>query len=211
MTQTLLIELLTEELPPKALNNLGNHFAAAIAEGLEKAQLTDGETDYTAYASPRRLAVQVKNVKPVQADQQVVKKGPSAASGMKDGVPTKALEGFARGAGAKIEDLKIIHDGKQDIFTYEYTQTGKPLGELLEDILNQAVKKLPIPKVMRWGSSTHTFVRPVHGLVVLHGSEVVPVSVLGLQSRKWCSQKPPSKAKRPNSISPTSPCTARCT
>ncbi len=183
MTQTLLIELLTEELPPKALNNLGNHFAAAIAEGLEKAQLTDGETDYTAYASPRRLAVQVKNVKPVQADQQVVKKGPSVAGGMKDGAPTKALEGFARGAGAKIEDLKIINDGKQDVFAYEYTQTGKPLGELLEDILNQAVKKLPIPKVMRWGSSTHTFVRPVHGLVALHGSEVVPVNVLGLQSR----------------------------
>ncbi|MCQ9326673.1 glycine--tRNA ligase subunit beta [Neisseria dentiae] len=185
MTQTLLIELLTEELPPKALNNLGNHFAAAIAEGLEKVQLTDGETDYTAYASPRRLAVQVKNVKPVQADQQVVKKGPSVAGGMKDGAPTKALEGFARGAGAKIEDLKIINDGKQDVFAYEYTQTGKLLGELLEDILNQAVKKLPIPKVMRWGSSTHTFVRPVHGLVALHGSEVVPVNVLGLQSRNF--------------------------
>ncbi len=185
MTQTLLIELLTEELPPKALNHLGNHFAAAIAEGLEKAQLTEGSADYTAYASPRRLAVQVKNVKPVQADQQVVKKGPSAASGMKDGAPTKALEGFARGAGAKIEDLKIIHDGKQDIFAYEYTQTGKPLAELLADILNQAVKKLPIPKVMRWGSSTYTFVRPVHGLVVMHGSEVVPVNILGLQSRNF--------------------------
>ena len=114
MTQTLLIELLTEELPPKALNNLGNHFAASIAEGLEKAQLTDGTADYTAYASPRRLAVQVKNVKPVQADQQIVKKGPAVANGMKDGAPTKALEGFARGAGAKIEDLKVIHDGKQD-------------------------------------------------------------------------------------------------
>lgn len=179
---TLLIELLTEELPPKALNNLGKHFAASIAEGLEKAQLIDGAPEYTAYASPRRLAVQVKNVKPVQADQQVVKKGPAVASGMKDGQPTKALEGFARGAGAKIEDLKIINDGKQDVFAYEFTQTGKPLGELLEDILNQAIKKLPIPKVMRWGSSTFTFVRPVHGLVVLHGSNIVNASVLGLQS-----------------------------
>ena len=73
-TQTLLIELLTEELPPKALNNLGNHFAASVAEGLEKAQLIDGEAEYTAYASPRRLAVQVKNVKAVQADQKIVKK-----------------------------------------------------------------------------------------------------------------------------------------
>ena len=184
MTQTLLIELLTEELPPKALNNLGNHFAASIAEGLDKAQLIDGATEFTAYASPRRLAVQIPNVKAVQADQQVVKKGPAVANGMKDGVPTKALEGFARGAGAKIEELKVIHDGKQDVFAYEYTQSGKPLSELLEDIINAAIKKLPIPKVMRWGSSTFTFVRPVHGLIVLHGADVVNVSVLGLQSGK---------------------------
>ncbi|WP_442504948.1 glycine--tRNA ligase subunit beta [Neisseria meningitidis] len=182
MTQTLLIELLTEELPPKALNNLGNHFAAAVAEGLEKAQLVDGAAEFTAYASPRRLAVQVKNVKAVQADQKIVKKGPVVANAMKDGAPTKALEGFARGAGAKIEDLTIVHDGKQDVYAYEYVQTGKPLGELLEDIINAAVKKLPIPKVMRWGSSTFTFVRPVHGLVVLHGGDIVNVSVLGLQS-----------------------------
>ncbi|MCP2040084.1 glycyl-tRNA synthetase beta chain [Neisseria sp. HSC-16F19] len=179
---TLLIELLTEELPPKALNSLGQHFAASVAEGLRKAQLTDGTADYTAYASPRRLAVQVRNVKAVQADLQVVKKGPAVASAMKDGVPTKALEGFARGAGADIAALKIIHDGKQDVYAYEYTQSGKALAELLDDIINQAVKKLPIPKVMRWGSSTHTFVRPVHKLTVLHGSDVVPAQVLGLES-----------------------------
>ena len=92
------------------------------------------------------------------------------------------MEGFARGAGAKIEDLTIVHDGKQDVYAYEYVQTGKPLGELLEDIINAAVKKLPIPKVMRWGSSTFTFVRPVHSLIVLHGGDIVNVSVLGLQS-----------------------------
>ena len=182
MTQTLLIELLTEELPPKALNNLGNHFAAAVAEGLEKAQLVQGDAQYTAYASPRRLAVQVQNVKAVQDDQHVVKKGPAVANAMKDGAPTKALEGFARSCGADIGSLKIVHDGKQDVYAHEFTQAGKPLSELLEDIINQAVKKLPIPKVMRWGSSTHTFVRPVHGLVILHGANVVPASVLGLQS-----------------------------
>ena len=182
MTQTLLIELLTEELPPKALNNLGNHFAAAVAESLEKAQLIQGDAQYTAYASPRRLAVQVSNVKAVQNDQHVVKKGPAVANAMKDGAPTKALEGFARSFGADIGSLKIIHDGKQDVYAHEFTQAGKPLSELLEDIINQAVKKLPIPKVMRWGSSTHTFVRPVHGLVILHGANVVPANVLGLQS-----------------------------
>ena len=182
MTQTLLIELLTEELPPKALNNLGNHFAQSIAEGLEKAQLIDGTTQYTAYASPRRLAVSVANVKPVQADQHVVRKGVSVAAGMKDGVPTKALEGFARSCGVEIGSLKIIHDGKQDVYAHEFTQAGQTLAALLDEIINTAIKKLPIPKVMRWGSSTHTFVRPVHGLVALHGADVVPVNVLGLDS-----------------------------
>ena len=175
MTQTLLIELLTEELPPKALNQ-------SIAEGLEKAQLIDGTTQYTAYASPRRLAVSVANVKPVQADQHVVRKGVSVAAGMKDGVPTKALEGFARSCGVEIGSLKIIHDGKQDVYAHEFTQAGQTLAALLGEIINTAIKKLPIPKVMRWGSSTHTFVRPVHGLVALHGADVVPVNVLGLDS-----------------------------
>lgn len=187
MTQTLLIELLTEELPPKALNNLGNSLAASIVEGLEKAQLIEGVAEYTAYASPRRLAVQVKNVKAVQADQEVVKKGPAVANAMKDGAPTKALEGFARSCGANIADLKIVHDGKQDVYAYEFTQQGKSLPELLEDILAQAVKKLPIPKVMRWGSSTHTFVRPVHGLIVMHGADTVAASVLGLESQRQTS------------------------
>ena len=182
MLNTLLIELLTEELPPKALNNLGNHFAQSIAEGLEKAQLIDGTTQYTAYASPRRLAVSVANVKPVQADQHVVRKGVSVAAGMKDGVPTKALEGFARSCGVEIGSLKIINDGKQDVYAHEFTQSGQTLAALLGEIINTAIKKLPIPKVMRWGSSTHTFVRPVHGLVVLHGADVVPVNVLGLDS-----------------------------
>ncbi|XXQ67546.1 glycine--tRNA ligase subunit beta [Neisseriaceae bacterium B1] len=176
MSQTLLIELLTEELPPKALNNLGNHFAAAIAEGLEKAQLIDNETQFTAYASPRRLAVSVPNVKAVQADQHVVKKGPAVSAN------EKAIEGFARSNGVEVGSLKIMNDGKQDIYGHEFTQSGQTLAALLGDILTNAVKKLPIPKVMRWGSSMHTFVRPVHGLTVLHGSEIVPCSVLGLDS-----------------------------
>ncbi|MFC2506510.1 MAG: glycine--tRNA ligase subunit beta [Kingella sp. (in: b-proteobacteria)] len=184
MSQTLLIELLTEELPPKALNNLGNHFAAAIVDGLEKAQLIEGIPQFIAYASPRRLAVQVHNVKAMQANQQIVKKGVSVAAGMKDGMPTKALEGFARSCGVAINQLHTVFDGKQDVYAYELTQQGKPLAQLLGDILNTAIKKLPIPKVMRWGSSTHTFVRPVHGLIALHGADVLPVNVLGLDSNR---------------------------
>ena len=184
MSQTLLIELLTEELPPKALNNLGNHFAAAIVDGLEKAQLIEGNPQFIAYASPRRLAVQVQNVKAMQTNQQIVKKGVSVAAGMKDGMPTKALEGFARSCGVTINQLHIVFDGKQDVYAYELTQQGKPLAQLLGDILNTAIKKLPIPKVMRWGSSMHTFVRPVHGLIALHGADILPVNVLGLDSNR---------------------------
>ncbi len=173
MTQTLLIELRTEELPPKALNNLGNSLAAAVVESLAKEQLLDGEPQYHVYATPRRLAMMVKNVKAVQADQHVVRKGPSVTAGMKDGAPTKALEGFARSAGTSVAELKIIHDGKQDIYAHEFTQTGQSLAALLSDILTQALKKLPIPKVMRWGNSPHQFVRPVHGLMILHGSQTL--------------------------------------
>ena len=177
MSQTLLIELFTEELPPKALNQLGNHLAQSIAEGLEKAQLIDGTTEYTAYASPRRLAVQVARVKSEQADQHIVKKGPAVTAN------EKAIEGFARSCGVEKSSLHIVHDGKQDVYAHEFTQKGQKLAALLGDIVNAAVKKLPIPKVMRWGSSTHTFVRPVHGLVAMHGAEVLPINVLGLDSR----------------------------
>ena len=177
MSQTLLIELFTEELPPKALNQLGNHLAQSIAEGLEKAQLIDGTTEYTAYASPRRLAVQVARVKSEQADQHIVKKGPAVNAN------EKAIEGFARSCGVEKSSLHIVHDGKQDVYAHEFTQKGQKLAALLGDIVNAAVKKLPIPKVMRWGSSTHTFVRPVHGLVAMYGAEVLPINVLGLDSR----------------------------
>ena len=176
---TLLIELLTEELPPKALNNLGNHFAQSIVEGLEKTQLIDGEIQFTPYASPRRLAVQVANVKAVQADQHLVKKGPAVSAN------EKAIAGFARSCGVEVGSLKVMNDGKQDIYAHEFTQTGQTLADLLGEIVNAAVKKLPIPKVMRWGSSTHTFVRPVHGLVAMHGANVLPVNVLGLDSRNF--------------------------
>ena len=184
-TESLLIELRTEELPPKALNNLGESFAASIIEQLQKDHFIAETADYKVFASPRRLGVLVKNVASMQADQQVVKKGPSVANGMKDGEPTKALMGFARGAGAEVGDLKVIHDGKQDVYAYEYTQSGQSLESVMADVLAQAVKKLPIPKVMRWGSSTHTFVRPVHGLVVMLGKTVLNTEVLGLTSQNW--------------------------
>lgn len=185
MTDTLLIELRTEELPPKALDNLGNSLAAAVTDGLDKAELLDGTADYRVFASPRRLAMLIKHVRAIQPDRRIIKKGPSVAVGMKDGEPTKALTGFARANHVEIAALTQISDGKQMVFAHEYTQSGQPLSELLSDILSAAVKKLPIPKIMHWGCSTHTFVRPVHGLVMMHGSNIVPGGVLGLESQNW--------------------------
>ena len=182
MNHSLLIELFTEELPPKALKNLGEHFSRNVVQGLIDARLIDNADNYSAFATPRRLAVLVPNTQAVQPDMQIVKKGPSVANGLQNGEPTKALQGFMRSCGADFAALKVINDGKQEVYAYEYTQHGKSLAELLGEILNQAVKKLPIPKVMRWGSSTHSFVRPVHKLLVLHGNQTLPVSVLGLQS-----------------------------
>ena len=179
----LIIELLTEELPPKALKNLSRHFAATICQGLLDARLIDNAENHTAFATPRRLAVWVPNVADIQPDMLVIKKGPSLANGLQDGAPTKALQGFMRSCGVEdISALKVINDGKQDVYAFEFTQHGKSLAELLGEILQTAIKKLPIPKVMRWGSSTHSFVRPVHKLLVLHGNQIVPVSVLGLNS-----------------------------
>ena len=185
MNAPLLIELRTEELPPKALNLLGESLASGVVEGLAKAQLISGAADYQVYAAPRRLALLVNNVESIQADQQIIKKGPSLAAGMKDGEPTKALLGFARSNQILIEQLSQINDGKQMVFAYEYKQSGLPLSALLSEILNHAIKKLPIPKVMHWGSSSFTFVRPVHGLMMIHGSTIVSGSVLGLVSQNW--------------------------
>ena len=185
MNAPLLIELRTEELPPKALNLLGESLASGVVEGLAKAQLISGAADYQVYAAPRRLALLVNNVESIQADQQIIKKCPSLAAGMKDGEPTKALLGFARSNQISIEQLSQINDGKQMVFAYEYKQSGLPLSALLSEILNHAIKKLPIPKVMHWGSSSFTFVRPVHGLMMIHGSTIVSGSVLGLVSQNW--------------------------
>ncbi|MGO3859601.1 glycine--tRNA ligase subunit beta [Neisseriaceae bacterium CLB008] len=185
MQDTLLIELRTEELPPKALEKLGASFAQSLQEELVKAQLIDADAACHAFASPRRLAVMINDVKDMQADQQVLRKGPSTKAAMKDGQPTPALLGFARSCGAEVADLHIVNDGKQDVYAYEFLQAGQPLAALISDMIQVAVKKLPIPKVMRWGSSTHQFVRPVHGLVIMHGSQLVPGSVLGLDSQNW--------------------------
>ncbi len=181
MKQPLLIELLTEELPPKALERLSTVFANEVFAALREQQLAGEDSACTPYASPRRLALMVSNVLAQQPDRVLERKGPSvAASTDAQGNPTKALEGFMRSAGVTFDQLQRVVDGKAEYFVARVEQKGKPLDAYLADMVTQALKKLPVPKLMRWGDSEHQFVRPVHALVMLHGNQVVPGEVLGL-------------------------------
>ncbi|OIR11578.1 glycine--tRNA ligase beta subunit [mine drainage metagenome] len=183
MKQTLLIELLTEELPPKALEKLSATFANEVFASLKEQALLDEASVCTPYCTPRRLAVSISEVAAQQPDRVIERKGPAVAAGLDaDGKPTKALEGFMRSAGVTLAQLQRVADGKSEYFVARVEQKGKALDEYLQDIVTQALKKLPVPKLMRWGDSEHQFVRPVHGLTILHGSRVVSVEVLGLTS-----------------------------
>ncbi|MDX8399725.1 MAG: glycine--tRNA ligase subunit beta [Gallionellaceae bacterium] len=183
MKQTLLIELLTEELPPKALEKLSTTFAGEIFSSLIDLELVDAESIHTPYATPRRLAVSITNIASLQADRVIDRKGPSVSAGLDaEGKPSKALAGFMRSANVSFEQLHRIGEGKAECFVAKIEQKGKPLEDWLTDIIAQALKKLPIPKLMRWGDNEHQFVRPVHALTVLHGKDLIHVEVLGLSS-----------------------------
>ena len=192
MQDTLLIELRTEELPPKSLNTLGQAFASGIFEELKKRGfVADG--GFTAYATPRRLAVSVTNVQGRQPDQNLTRKGPAVAAGFDaEGKPTPALAGFAKSCGTDVAALEKHSDtrqpdglgtsGKAEFFVFRSTRAGEQLEQHLAGIVEGVLKKLPIPKMMRWGDSDVQFVRPVHSLIMLHGDRVVPGVVLGLSS-----------------------------
>lgn len=184
-TATLLIELLTEELPPKALEKLAGSFADTITDELKKLQFVAADVAANVYASPRRMAVQIPAVAGIQPDQHIVRRGPAVAAGMKDGQPTPALAGFARSCGVEVSQLTTAHDGKQDVYAYESTKAGESLSAVLSGIVATALKKLPAPKLMRWGDLDVQFVRPVHGLVMLHGDVLIDGEVLGLKSRNF--------------------------
>ncbi len=182
-TETLLIELLTEELPPKVLEKLSTTFANEVMTALREQALLNESSVCTPYCTPRRLAMSITQVAAQQADRIIERKGPALYAALDaDGKPTKALEGFMRSAGVSFGDLQKTSDGKTDYFSARIEQKGKALDEYVQDIVVQALKKLPVPKLMRWGDSFHQFVRPVHGLITMHGSRVIPAEVLGLNT-----------------------------
>jgi glycyl-tRNA synthetase beta chain len=197
MKETLLIELLTEELPPKALEKLSTTFANEVFTALKEQALLNEASACTPYCTPRRLALSITEVESQQPDRIIERKGPAVATGLDaEGKPTKALEGFMRSAGVSLAQLHRVGEGKAECFVARVEQKGKSLDEYLQGIIIQALKKLPVPKLMRWGSSEHQFVRPVHGLTILHGARVVMAEVLGLSSgnvtsghRFMCSER----------------------
>jgi glycyl-tRNA synthetase beta chain len=182
-TAALLVELLTEELPPKALRTLGYAFADALVKDLRADAFAPSDGEFTVYASPRRLGVLVRGVTAKAPDREVLAKGPSVKAGLSaDGAPTPALLGFAKKQGVPVDRLERVSDGKQDVFAFRSIAAGAALDDTLAAKVAAALKKLPIPKVMRWGDFDAEFVRPARGLVMLHGERIVPGKVLGLES-----------------------------
>ncbi|MES0327906.1 MAG: glycine--tRNA ligase subunit beta [Gammaproteobacteria bacterium] len=179
----LLIELGTEELPPKALKKLSDAFTQGIVDGLKQAGFETGAVK--SYAAPRRLALLIKEVPASQPDRDVERKGPNLKAAYDaDGKPTKAVEGFARSCGVTVDELTQEETDKGTWLVFKANEKGKPLSELLQNIIEQSLNKLPIPKRMRWGDSDAEFVRPVHWLVLLHGSDVIDAEILGVKSSR---------------------------
>lgn len=187
-TAPLLVELLTEELPPKSLARFGEVFSAGVFAGLVQRKLVADSASYQWFATPRRLAVLIPDVLDVAADQQVEEKMmPVSVALGADGQPSPALLKKLEAKGIAPSELSKFTkrmDGKSETFFYTMQVAGAHLNNVLAGIVTDALKKLPIPKMMRWGDSDVQFVRPVHGLIQLHGDTLVPGEVLGLQSRQ---------------------------
>ena len=176
-----LVEIGTEELPPKALRNLMDALADGLAEGLTRERLSHDSV--SGYASPRRLAVNVSKLAFAQEDRAAVKKGPPVSIAIDDdGKPTKTGLSFAKKCGVDFHTLDREKNEKGEWLSYSAIEKGQATAELLPEILMRALNALPIPRRMRWGDRDTEFVRPVHWLLMLHGRNTVPGSVLGIQS-----------------------------
>ena len=172
-----LVELGTEELPPKALPDLERAFAAGVRAGLAAAGLTHG--DLQSFAAPRRLAVLVLGLATTQPDQQLHRRGPPLNAAFdKEGKPTRAATAFAASCGVALEILGRVQEGKGEFLLFSGVKAGAPAASLLPGIVDSALAQLPIPKRMRWGDSDAEFVRPVHWLLLRLGSQTVPARIL---------------------------------
>jgi glycyl-tRNA synthetase beta chain len=181
--QTLLLEIGTEELPPKALLKLATAFADGMRDGLDKAELGFSEINH--FASPRRLTVMITELVPAQDDKEVLKRGPAIKAAYDDeGKPTPAALGFAKSCGTDISDLETMETDKGSWLSYLAQEMGEKTVELIPEIAEIALSRLPIPKRMRWGTGSVEFVRPVHWVVAMLGKETIDCSILGIKAGK---------------------------
>ncbi|PIW60770.1 glycine--tRNA ligase subunit beta [Shewanella sp. CG12_big_fil_rev_8_21_14_0_65_47_15] len=181
--ENLLIELGTEELPPKALRKLAESFLANFTEELTKADLAFSSAVW--YAAPRRLAINVTELALAQADKVVEKRGPAVSSAFDaEGKPTKAAEGWARGNGITVDQAERLVTDKGEWLVYNAKVEGVETKSLVADMAQRALDKLPIPKPMRWGNNKTQFIRPVHTATMLLGSELIEGELLGIKSAR---------------------------
>ncbi|WP_417445636.1 glycine--tRNA ligase subunit beta [Kangiella sp.] len=177
----LLFELGTEELPPKALKTLSDALRDNLAANLQSNDFSFDSIEK--YAAPRRLALIIRNLENSQPDKNVERLGPAVAGAFNDdGSAKPAAVGFAKSCGVEVDQLDRIETDKGERLGYTIAQKGQPLSELIEDMLNSALKKLPIPKPMRWGDRSEQFIRPVHWAALLFGDQVLNATVLGVKT-----------------------------
>ncbi|EJD6081703.1 MULTISPECIES: glycine--tRNA ligase subunit beta [Providencia] len=179
--QTFLVEIGTEELPPKALRSLAESFAANFTSELDSANIAHGAVTW--FAAPRRLALKVADLASSQPDREVEKRGPAISQAFgPDGQPTKAAEGWARGCGITVDQAERLTTDKGEWLLYRAQVKGQAVNELLVDMVSRSLAKLPIPKLMRWADKDTQFVRPVHTVTLLLGSDVIEGEILGIKS-----------------------------
>ena len=182
-TQNFLVEIGTEELPPKALKTLATSFADNVEAELNQAGLSFDKIEW--FAAPRRLAVKVLNLATQQPSKEIEKRGPAVSAAFDaEGKPTKAAEGWARGCGITVEQAERIATDKGEWLVHRAKIEGQPTKNLLNDIVANALAKLPIPKPMRWADKTVQFIRPVHTVSMLLGDELIEGEILGVASAR---------------------------
>ena len=182
-TQNFLVEIGTEELPPKALKTLATSFADNVEAELNLAGLSFDKIEW--FAAPRRLAVKVLNLATQQPSKEIEKRGPAVSAAFDaEGKPTKAAEGWARGCGITVEQAERIATDKGEWLVHRAKIEGQPTKNLLNDIVANALAKLPIPKPMRWADKTVQFIRPVHTVTMLLGDELIEGEILGVTSAR---------------------------
>ena len=182
-TQNFLVEIGTEELPPKALKTLATSFADNVEVELNQAGLSFDKIEW--FAAPRRLAVKVLNLATQQPSKEIEKRGPAVSAAFDaEGKPTKAAEGWARGCGITVEQAERIATDKGEWLVHRAKIEGQPTKNLLNGIVANALAKLPIPKPMRWADKTVQFIRPVHTVTMLLGGELIEGEILGVASAR---------------------------